>query len=74
MPQAAGIASAVLRRIQMVAGAVASALVPALYHGHSSLPMTGVMAGCAITALLIYLLGLRHAEQVVTGASASPAE
>jgi DHA1 family bicyclomycin/chloramphenicol resistance-like MFS transporter len=74
MPDAAGIASAVLRCIQMMAGAGASALVPALYHGHSSVPMTGVMAGCAIAALLVYMLGLRRTEAVFADAVVSPAE
>jgi DHA1 family bicyclomycin/chloramphenicol resistance-like MFS transporter len=60
MPQAAGIASAVLRAIQMVAGASASALVPFLYHGKGSVAMTSVMAGCAVSAGLIYAVGLRR--------------
>lgn len=73
-PQAAGIASAVLRCIQMIAGGGASALVPALYHGHSSVAMTGVMAGCAVSALLVFLLGLRRAERVAERVAAYPAE
>jgi DHA1 family bicyclomycin/chloramphenicol resistance-like MFS transporter len=74
MPEAAGIASAVLRCIQMIAGALASGLVPALYRGHSSVAMTGVMAGCAIAALLVFVLGLRRPEPVGAGAAASAAE
>jgi DHA1 family bicyclomycin/chloramphenicol resistance-like MFS transporter len=74
MPEAAGIASAVLRCIQMIAGAGASALVPALYRGHSSLPMTGVMAGCAVSALLVFMLGLRRTQAVHCGAAAHAAE
>jgi DHA1 family bicyclomycin/chloramphenicol resistance-like MFS transporter len=73
MAETAGIASAVLRCIQMVVGAFASALVPALYHGHSSLPMTGVMACCAISALLVYGLGLRQSDPVAAGTAAHPA-
>ncbi len=60
MPEAAGTAAAVLRCIQMLAGAGASALVPLLYGGHSSAPMAGVMAACAVSAMLIYTLGLHR--------------
>jgi DHA1 family bicyclomycin/chloramphenicol resistance-like MFS transporter len=60
MPQAAGTATAVLRAMQMIAAASASAFVPLLYRGHSSLPMTGVMAAFAVTALLLFALGLRR--------------
>ena len=74
MPEASGIASAVLRCMQMLAGAVASALVPALYRGHSSLPMTGVMAACALSALLVYLLGLRHSDAIDVAAAIGAAE
>ncbi|HEY0184616.1 MAG TPA: MFS transporter, partial [Rhodopila sp.] len=74
MPQAAGIASAVLRCIQMVAGAGASAVVPALYRGQSSLPMTGVMAACAVSALLVYVLGLRPSRGVAASVTAHPAQ
>jgi DHA1 family bicyclomycin/chloramphenicol resistance-like MFS transporter len=74
MPEAAGIASAVLRCIQMVASACASALVPLFYRGHSSAAMTGVMAGCAVAALLVFVLGLRRTEPTGADAAASPAE
>jgi len=74
MPEASGIASAVLRCMQMLAGAGASALVPALYRGHSSLPMTGVMAACALSALLVYLLGLRHSDAIDVAAAIGAAE
>jgi DHA1 family bicyclomycin/chloramphenicol resistance-like MFS transporter len=74
MPEAAGIASAVLRCIQMVAGAGASALVPALYNGHSSAAMTGVMAGCSVSALLVFMFGLRRTDTVGASVAVSPAE
>jgi MFS transporter, DHA1 family, multidrug resistance protein len=74
MPEASGIASAVLRCIQMVASACASALVPLLYRGHSSAPMTGVMAACAVAAMLVFMLGLRRTDTVCTSAAATPAE
>jgi DHA1 family bicyclomycin/chloramphenicol resistance-like MFS transporter len=74
MPEAAGIASAVLRCIQMMAGAGASTLVPVLYRSHSSLPMTGVMASCAVSALLVFMLGLRRTEVVGVALAANAAE
>ncbi|HEY1022198.1 MAG TPA: multidrug effflux MFS transporter [Flavisolibacter sp.] len=52
----AGSASALMGAIQMGMGAVASALV-GVFFNHTALPMTGVMAGCAIMALLILSLG-----------------
>jgi DHA1 family bicyclomycin/chloramphenicol resistance-like MFS transporter len=72
MPEAAGTAAAVLRCIQMLAGAAASALVPLLYDGHASTPMTGVMAACAVSAMLIYALGLHRTA--MRPAVAQPAE
>lgn len=52
----AGSASALMGAIQMGMGAVASALVGVFFNG-SALPMTGVMAGCALVALLILSIG-----------------
>lgn len=52
----AGSASALMGGIQMSVGAGASALVSALQNG-TTLPMTGVMAFCSITAFLFYLWG-----------------
>lgn len=54
--KAAGSASAMLGGIQMAIGATTSALV-SLFSNHTALPMTGVMAGCALTALVILLIG-----------------
>jgi DHA1 family bicyclomycin/chloramphenicol resistance-like MFS transporter len=50
----AGTASALLGAIQMGIGAVASAAVSALHNG-TALPMAGVMAFCAVTALSIFV-------------------
>jgi DHA1 family bicyclomycin/chloramphenicol resistance-like MFS transporter len=61
----AGSASALLGAIQMTIGAGTSALVSVLQN-HTALPMTGVMACCAITALSIFLLGSRIIVQRVT--------
>ncbi|HEV7330403.1 MAG TPA: multidrug effflux MFS transporter [Flavisolibacter sp.] len=54
----AGSASALMGAIQMGMGAVASALVGVFFNG-TALPMTGVMAGCALSALLILSIGSR---------------
>jgi MFS transporter, DHA1 family, multidrug resistance protein len=74
MPEAAGIASAVLRCIQMMAASGGGALVPGLYHGRSSVSMTGVMAGCAVLALLVFVFGLRRTDAVGASVAVSPAE
>jgi DHA1 family bicyclomycin/chloramphenicol resistance-like MFS transporter len=74
MPQAAGVASAVLRSIQMVAGASASALVPLFYNGHSSIAMTAVMVGCAVSALLVYTIGARRTASIGAEAPLHAAE
>lgn len=51
----AGSASAMMGAIQMSIGAAASAMVSILQHYFS--PMTGVMAFCTLTALLVFTLG-----------------
>ncbi|MGE5108654.1 MAG: multidrug effflux MFS transporter [Sphingobacteriales bacterium] len=52
----AGSASALMGAIQMSIGAGTSALVSVLQN-HTALPMTAVMACCAITALSVFSLG-----------------
>jgi DHA1 family bicyclomycin/chloramphenicol resistance-like MFS transporter len=52
----AGNASALMGFIQMSVGALMSALVSILHNG-TSLPMTGVMAFCTLSASLIYAIG-----------------
>jgi MFS transporter, DHA1 family, multidrug resistance protein len=52
----AGSASALMGAIQMSIGAGTAALV-SLLQNHTALPMTGVMACCALTALAVLLLG-----------------
>jgi len=52
----AGSASALMGAIQMGIGECTSALVSVLQN-HTALPMTGVMACCAITALSVFSLG-----------------
>jgi MFS transporter, DHA1 family, multidrug resistance protein len=52
----AGTASALMGAIQMGIGAITSALVSFLQN-HSALPMTGVMACCAITSFSVFTIG-----------------
>jgi DHA1 family bicyclomycin/chloramphenicol resistance-like MFS transporter len=52
----AGNASALMGFIQMSVGAFMSALV-SIFHNESTLPMTGVMAFCTLSASLIFYLG-----------------
>ena len=54
----AGSASALMGSIQMALGAGASALVGLLSNG-TAIPMTGVMAGCSLTAVVILMIGRR---------------
>lgn len=54
----AGSASALMGAIQMGLGALASAVVGLLADG-TALPMTGVMASCALIGLLILIIGSR---------------
>lgn len=54
----AGSASALMGAIQMGMGAIASAMV-GVFFNHTALPMAGVMAACAVIALLILAFG-RH--------------
>jgi DHA1 family bicyclomycin/chloramphenicol resistance-like MFS transporter len=63
MPEIVGVASALLGGLQMVAGALASAIAASLFDGRSALAMTGTMAACAIGALGVYLLVVRPAER-----------
>lgn len=54
----AGTASALMGGLQMAIGAFTSALVSFL-NNHTALPMTGVMAACAMTSCCILLIGNR---------------
>jgi MFS transporter, DHA1 family, multidrug resistance protein len=57
----AGTASALMGAFQMGFGSLAAALVGYLSNG-TSLPMTGVMAGCALIGLTTLLIGLANLE------------
>lgn len=54
--KAAGSASALMGGIQMGVGAFTSALVSFLNNG-TALPMSGVMAACAVTAFIVSMVG-----------------
>ncbi|HLK31345.1 MAG TPA: multidrug effflux MFS transporter [Puia sp.] len=58
----AGSASALMGAIQMSIGAFTSALV-SMFQNHTALPMTGVMACCAITAFSVFTFGRRIITQ-----------
>ncbi len=55
MARLAGVASAVLRSLQMILGAAASAATSMLSGGNAALAMTSVMAACAVGSLCAYL-------------------
>ncbi|MES2645329.1 MAG: multidrug effflux MFS transporter [Bacteroidota bacterium] len=55
----AGTASALMGALQMGFGAVASAVVGLISNG-TTLPMTGVMAGCAFLGLIILSIGRKR--------------
>ncbi|MBZ5857332.1 multidrug effflux MFS transporter [Flavihumibacter profundi] len=57
----AGSASALMGALQMGFGALASAFVGLINNG-TTLPMTGVMAGCALVGLVILILGRKRIE------------
>lgn len=61
----AGSASALMGGIQMGLGALASATVSWMSN-HTALPMTGVMAGCAVTSFCIVTAGSRHTRYKAT--------
>jgi DHA1 family bicyclomycin/chloramphenicol resistance-like MFS transporter len=54
----AGSASALMGTIQMSIGAGTSALV-SVFQNHTALPMTALMACCAVTALTVFSLGTK---------------
>lgn len=57
----AGSASAMMGALQMAFGALASALVGFINNG-TTVPMAGVMAGCALLGLIILTIGSKRIE------------
>jgi DHA1 family bicyclomycin/chloramphenicol resistance-like MFS transporter len=62
MASIAGVASAVMSGLQMLTGAIASAVVAALFDGRSAIAMTGTMSVCAVGAAFLYVFVVRPAE------------
>ncbi len=74
LPEIAGVASAVLSGAQMLTGALASAIVAALFDAHSSLALAAPMAACALAAVAVYVAVVRLAERAATRASSWSAD
>lgn len=69
----AGTASALMGGIQMAVGAGASALV-SLLQNHTALPMSGVMAICSASALIVFMLGRKIILNIAKDEDALEAE
>ena len=67
MPEIVGVASALLSGLQMLVGAVASALAASLFDGRTAIAMSATMAVCSVSAALVYLLVVRRAERAAIG-------
>ena len=63
MPEIAGVAGAMLTGLQMIVGALASAIAATLFDGRSALAMTGTMAVCASAAGAVYAFVVRPGER-----------
>ena len=63
MPDIVGVASALLSGMQMVIGALASAIAASLFDGRTALAMTGTMTVCTLSAALAYVSMVRPAER-----------
>jgi DHA1 family bicyclomycin/chloramphenicol resistance-like MFS transporter len=63
MPDIVGVASALLSGMQMVIGALSSAIAASLFDGRTALAMTGTMTVCSLAAALAYVALVRPAEK-----------
>ena len=63
VPDIAGVASAVLSGVQMLTGALASAVVASLFDGRSARSMTATMVACALASAALYVGVVRRAER-----------
>lgn len=70
VPEIAGVAAATLGFLQMLGGALASALIAFLYDGHTAIAMSGLMALFAIASFAIYTGVVRPAERYAVRESA----
>ena len=66
MPEIAGVAGAVLSALQMLVGALSSALVATWFDGRSALSVTAVMAATGLASATIYGTVVRPAERRAT--------
>jgi MFS transporter, DHA1 family, multidrug resistance protein len=65
LPEIAGVASAVLSALQMIVGALSSAIVAEWFDGHSAFAVTAMMAITASVSAIVYATVVRPAERVV---------
>ena len=63
MPDIVGVASALLSGLQMVIGALSSAIAASLFDGRTALAMTGTMTVCSLAAAFVYASLVRPAEK-----------
>lgn len=73
LPDIAGAVSAAAGSIQLIAGALSSALVAVRFDGHTALSMTAVMAATSVLALVLYLLVARPADRQLQSINAGAA-
>ena len=71
LPEIAGVASAVLSALQMIVGALASAIVAEWFDGHSAFAVTAMMAITAWVSAIVYATMVRPAERGVPAIPAS---
>src|SRR6478752_7148823 len=65
LPEIAGVASAVLATLQMIVGALSSAIVAEWFDGHSAFAITAMMAITASVSAVVYATMVRPAERGV---------
>ena len=71
LPEIAGVASAVLSAMQMIVGALSSAIVAEWFDGHSPFAVTATMAITASLSAIAYATLVRPAERGVPAISVS---
>lgn len=71
MPEIVGVASALLSGLQMLTGAITSAVAVSLFDGRTAIAMTGTMATCSVAATAVYLVVVRRAERRASAALTS---
>ena len=63
LPEIAGTVTAAAGSIQLISGAISSALVAVRFDGRTALSMSAVMAVSSLLALVLYLFVARPAER-----------